>query len=114
MDNQTRMFAVLSAPCAWAVAMTGLATYSAATLRDMPILTAGGPSPLEGVPGMVALAGAGVTAALVGWQAWRVRQWLRGETPECPHCQCLLSEPRQHRWSVCRRCLGCARFIAER
>jgi hypothetical protein len=110
MDNQTKMFAILGAPCALAAAMTGFATYIAATLRDIPILTAGGPSPLEGFPGMIALGGASITAGLVAWQAWRVRQWLVGEAPECPHCQCLLGEPKQRRWSVCRKCLGCGRF----
>lgn len=113
MDHQTRMFALLGAPCALAIVMTGLFTYAAATLRDMPILTAGGPSPLDGVPGMVALAGTVIAAALAAWQAWRVRQWLRGEAPECPHCRCLLGEPKRRRWSVCRKCLGCARFIPE-
>lgn len=111
MDHQTKMFAVLSVPCALAAAMTGFATYIAATLRDIPIFTAGGPSRLEGAPGLVALVGAGVTATLVAWQAWRVRQWLRGEAIECPHCQCLLGEPKRRRWSVCRKCLGCDKFV---
>ena len=114
MTDEDKMYGLLAVPCLMAAGLTALATYVAATLRDLPILMAGGPSPLNGAPEVITLTDASIAAGLVAWQGWRVRRRLRGEAPSCLHCDCLLGEARQRRWSVCRCCLGCARFVEEK
>lgn len=114
MDNQDKMYLALAAPCGLAALLTGVATSVAMTVRDIPLMSDGGRSPLAGTPELIATLGALATAGLMAWQAWRARQWIRGEAATCSSCGCLLSEARQRRWSVCRRCLGCGKYTQER
>lgn len=113
MTNETMMYLRLGAPCVMAGLLGGVATWVAASVAELPLRLGAPASPLADAPLAVMGLATVVTAGVVAWQAWRVRRWLAGNAPDCPHCGCLLGEARQRRWSVCRRCLGCARFIPE-
>ncbi len=111
MTYETRMYFNLAAPCLLSGALSGLAVWVATTLADLPHRLSASTSPLAVAPLVIAGLGTLVTTGVVAWQAIRLSRWQAGKAPECLACGCLLGEARQRRWSVCRQCLGCRKFV---
>jgi len=111
MTYENRMYARLGLPIVLAGVLGGLATWVASLIADLPLGLGASTSPLVDAPLVVAGLATAITAGIVAWQGWRLRQWQLHQGPECLACGCLLGEERQRRWSVCRKCLGCGRFV---
>lgn len=112
MSYEDQMYLRLGAPCLLAGLLGGLATWVATGVADLPLRLGATTSPLADAPIVVAGIATAVTLGIAAWQGWRVRQWQQGLAPECLACGCLLGEERQRRWSVCRQCLGCRKFVS--
>ena len=110
MTYETRMHLRLAAPCALSAGLTGLAVWIATTLADLPLRLGAPTSPLVDVPLVIGGLGTLITTGVVAWQVMRLARLEAGTAPQCLSCGCLLGEPRQRRWSVCRQCLGCGKF----
>lgn len=110
MTNETLMYIRLGVPCLTVGLLGGVATWVAAAVADLPLRLGAPTSPLADAPLVVMGLATVITASLVAWQGWRIRQWMNGEGPTCPHCGCLMDEAKKRRWSVCHKCLGCGQY----
>jgi hypothetical protein len=90
------------------LALGGLVAWPLPTLLDLPRRLGGQPL-FPDLPFQVAMFGAGISLALLLYQAARLWRWRQGKGTSCYVCGCLLGRERDGRYGPYRKCLGCGK-----